>query len=305
MYIFFSIFIIVLLFFFVLNHFRKKRIIYKIQCMTLQEKCSLLNTLIEPIGFSYLADQDIFTSTRDAWQRKMGYQSLYNRGAAHFNMVFDYLPIYFNYNEKTWMIQLWKGQYGINTGCEIGVYCADRILCEEQFDRTLFHAVDDSDLLQMSLELTRNCKPVFQVSCRHWWLTGFCMGSFSSPEQLSLKASITFPNRTMLNAFVDELLKHAYCECDLDICGLTVTFHMKPVHLHKNCFQKFSIWFSQWKNKKFCQIFLFTTRPFCLTLDRLLYLYYFLPFAFRKAMYMRCYKKKYMRHCGCRRNKRR
>ena len=39
--------------------------------MTLEEKCNLLNTIIEPMGFSYLADQDIFTSTRDAWQRKM------------------------------------------------------------------------------------------------------------------------------------------------------------------------------------------------------------------------------------------
>ena len=148
MYILFSIFIIILLFFFVINHSRKKCIIRKICCMTLEEKCNLLNAIIEPMGFSYLADQDIFTSTRDAWQRKMGYQSLYNRGAVHFNMVFDYLPVYFDYNDKTWMIQLWKGQYGVNTGGEIGVYYADHIVSQEQLDTTLFQAVDDSDILK-------------------------------------------------------------------------------------------------------------------------------------------------------------
>jgi Domain of unknown function (DUF4474) len=30
-----------------------------------------------------------------------------------------YLPVA---KGKTWMIELWKGQYGLMTGCEIGVY---------------------------------------------------------------------------------------------------------------------------------------------------------------------------------------
>ena len=70
-------------------------------------------------------------------------------------MVFDYLPVYFDYNDKTWMIQLWKGQYGINTGGEIGVYYADHIVSQEQLDTTLFQAVDDSDILKMSMYLIR------------------------------------------------------------------------------------------------------------------------------------------------------
>ena len=177
--------------------------------MTLEEKCNLLNAIIEPMGFSYLADQDIFTSTRDAWQRKMGYQSLYNRGAVHFNMVFDYLPVYFDYNDKTWMIQLWKGQYGVNTGGEIGVYYADHIVSQEQLDTTLFQAVDDSDILKMSMYLMRDGKCVFRLTCVHWWLTGFSMGLFSWPKQLSLNASITFPDCAIMNAFIEGLLKQS------------------------------------------------------------------------------------------------
>lgn len=158
----------------------------------------------------------------------MGYQSLYNRGAVHFNMVFDYLPVYFDYNDKTWMIQLWKGQYGINTGGEIGVYYADHIVSQQQLDTTLFQAVDDSDMLKMSMELMRDGKCVFRLTCVHWWLTGFSMGLFSWPKQLSLNASITFPDCAMMNAFIEGLLKQSYCRCDLTICGLTLTFDMKP-----------------------------------------------------------------------------
>ena len=33
-------------------------------------------------------------------------------------MVFETLPVYFDYAGKTWLIQIWKGQYGICTGCE-------------------------------------------------------------------------------------------------------------------------------------------------------------------------------------------
>ena len=301
MYILFSIFVVILLLFFVINHHRKKKIIRKICSMSLQDKCCTLNAVIAPMGFSYLADRDIFTSTHDAWQRQLGYQSLYNRGAAHFNMVFDYQPVYFNYSGRTWMIQLWKGQYGINTGCEIGVYYAESIVPASQYSSTLFQAVCDDDMLKMSMKLKRNGTTDFLVSCRHWWLTGFKMGEFSWPHNLSLDATITFPNCTMMNAFIEGLMRYPYSRCDITICGLTLTFNMHPLRKHKNCLQKFAIHFSQWKNRWFCRIFLFVTRPFCLSLDRLLYLYYFLPFAFRKTMYVRCYKRKYIRRCGCRR----
>ena len=39
-------------------------------------------------------------------------------------MIIDAYPVYFDYQDKTWMIEFWRGQYGINTGAEIGVYHA-------------------------------------------------------------------------------------------------------------------------------------------------------------------------------------
>ena len=116
MYLFFGIFFLVLLFFFCLNHWRRKKIIQKVRCMCMKEKCCILDELIAPFGYAYLPAQDIFTSRLDVWQRDFGYCTLYDKAAFRFNMVFDCLPVYFEYDGRTWLLELWKGQYGINTG---------------------------------------------------------------------------------------------------------------------------------------------------------------------------------------------
>lgn len=301
MYILVSLLILVLLMFLVLNYMKKNCIIQKICSMTIHEKCYVLNTITKPMGFRCLPRQDIFTSTRNAWQRNLGYHSLYNKSAAHFNMVFDCQPIYFDYAGRTWLIELWKGQYGINTGCEVGIYYANRILSENELHTTLFQAVSDDDMLKLAMSLTRNGQPLLHLSDTTWWLTGFSMGVFSWPFQLDMEVTITFPNCTMMNAFLSGLTKYTYSKCDYEICGLSLSFHMCPFQTRTTWIHQSAIYFSQWKNRWFCRIFLFVTRHFCRSYDRLLYLYYFLPSAFRKTMQIRRYKRKYIRHCKCRR----
>ena len=135
---------------FVLSSCRRRWAIKKVYSMCCAEKCRLLNTLIEPFGYCYIECQDIISSRNDAWQRSMGYTSLFDHAASHFNMVFDCLPVYFNYRNRTWLIEFWKGQYGINTGAEIGIYYADRIVPEKEIPFTLFQAVEDKDMLPFS-----------------------------------------------------------------------------------------------------------------------------------------------------------
>ena len=67
----------------------------KIRRMCAAEKIQLLNELAEPFGFCYVPCEDVFTSREDAWQRKQGYEALYDRAAVGAGMVFDALPIYF------------------------------------------------------------------------------------------------------------------------------------------------------------------------------------------------------------------
>ncbi|MBD5393597.1 MAG: DUF4474 domain-containing protein [Lachnospiraceae bacterium] len=291
MYFFFGILFLILLFFFCINHWRRKKIIKKICSMCMDEKCRILNGIIAPFGYSYVLSQDIFTSRIDAWQRDFGYCALYDKAASHFSMVFDCLPVYFDYQGRTWLIEFWKGQYGINTGCEIGVYYADRILSKDELQRTLFQCADNENMLKLSFTLTRNNDRLADLYAKHWWLTAFRMGCFSEPADLSLQASISFKSSEMANAFFNGLIDAGYSRESICICCNTVRFIFDKSGNTYSTFQKIRIRMVQWMNRFFCKIYLFVTRPFDLSIDRLLYLYYYLPFAFRKMLRIRKYKR--------------
>lgn len=291
MYLFFGIFFIVLLLFFCLNHWRRKKIMKKVCSLCMDEKCDILNTLIEPLGYCYIPTQDVFSTHINAWQREFGYCAFYDKAASHFNMIFDCLPVYFNYHEKTWLIEFWKGQYGINTGCEIGVYYADRIISKEERATTLFHCVNDEDMLTLSLQLFQGNHCLAHLCAKHWWLTSFTMGCFSQPAGLSLRACVTLDSPEMASAFVQGLQESGYSPEKICVCCNTVCFtfaNAKPV---RNILHRIRIRICQWINHFWCQIYLWVTRPFRLSVDKILYLYYYLPFAFRKMVNIRRYKK--------------
>ena len=287
-----------LLFFllYLILHLKKTSIIRKIQTLSKCEKLSLLNTLIAPAGFFYDPEEDIFSSTLDAWQRDFGYTALYDEAAPFTQIVFDCLPVYFDYQGKTWLVELWKGQYGINTGAEIGIYQADTVIPYDKYHSTLFHSLPDEELPMMQLKLCKDGETLFRTTERHWWLTGFRMGTFSRPEELTLKGSVTFFSEEMAESFLDALETQGYCRCGMDICGRTVTIPLTPCTKTATPCSRHPLRcrISQWKNKQFVRIYNYFTSPFEYTLDKLLYLWYFLPSAFRRAIQPRkkkCYRK--------------
>lgn len=301
MYLFFGIFFAVLLFFWILNHWRRKKIICKIRSMCTEEKCRLLDELIAPFGYTYLPSQDIFTSRLDAWQRDFGYCALYDDTAVLFNMVFDCLPVYFDYCGRTWLVELWKGQYGINTGCEIGVYHADRILGEFERRNAVFHAVENEEMPEITLTFSssanrrgKNCGIIARLCARHWWLAAFRMGCFSNPSSLCLQAQICLPNPEMAEAFVRGLVSAGYNRAQIQCRCCTVAFcFAKDAPRQKRGFlYRLAAWVVQWGNWFWCRVYLWVTRPFCSALDRILYLYYYLPFAFRKMLRLKRFKKR-------------
>lgn len=291
MYLFFGIFFLALLLFFCLNYWRKKKIIRKICSMCMDEKCRILNELTEPFGYTYVLSQDIFTSRTDAWQKEFGYCALYDEAAPHFNMVFDSLPVYFDYGNRTWLVEFWKGQYGINTGCEAGVYRAGRILNEEERKHTLFECVDEENMLQLSFTLVKDSQVIAKLCCRHWWLAAFRMGCFSMPAGLIMHASVTFPDDGMAEAFAEGLHEAGYAYGEIHLCCRTAAFVFSASAPICGIFKRIRIRAAQWCNRLWCRIYLFVTRPFCLSVDRILYLYYYLPFAFRRMFRIRKYKK--------------
>lgn len=285
-------------------HFRRKKIICKIRCMEKCRKCSLLEELAAPFGYAWHCCCGFFSSTTDAWQKAAGYTWLYDYMAPRFQMVFDALPVYFDYRGRTWLIEFWKGQYGINTGAEIGIYHADTILTRAEYKTALFEAAGEEEMLPCSLELYLKNDSSVRLSEKHWWLTAFLPGIFSRPSDLCLKAGICFYDPEMLRAFRKGLCQAGYPAEQIAVQNLCLsfTFH-RPMPEHYGPLTRFHRRLSQWLNRIYCRLFVWITRPFVCTEDRILFLYYYLPPCFRKLMRLR----RFHRHChkknGCHRPK--
>lgn len=272
----------------IIFHFRKKSIIKKVNALTPLEKNELLNNLAKPVGYRYDFSQDIFIARLDATQKNFGYTTLYDLSAPFFNMIFDYETIYFNYGARTWLVEMWKGQYGINSGCELGVYNTDRVLTPDQYNLTLFKAVDSKDMPNISLKLNRHRKKgqceyskLGRVRQKHWWLTIFKMGSFIKPKELFVNTSITFKDYSMLYSFVDSFRK-TLPDTPYKVSGLTIYFTFDNSHRKYSLFKRIVRSIALFFCRVYCKWFNFITRPFAKSGDKILYLYYYLPFAIRR-----------------------
>jgi len=275
---------ILLLLLIVLIHLIRSRIkIRKINSMTTDEKTFRLNSLISPFGYFYNPFRDSYHTTLDAWQKEFGYTKLYDTIAPHFNMIFDFIPIYFDYDRKTWLIEIWKGQYGINIGAEIGIYNTDRILDKKEYGTEIFKPVEDDQLFPLCLNLYYKDEKLSSICQAHWWLTAFKMGRFSNLKNICTEIHITFPTPAMLYAFTEALTNNPFAPKKIYEKGLAVEFSFDYCTTCKtNILRKALISYTQWKNHLFCQLFNWVTKPFSISMDQILYLYEYAPFVFRK-----------------------
>ena len=155
-------------------------------------------------GFAYDSNKKVFYTTKNAWQKEFGYCHTYDVGAPFFQMIIDTEPIKFFYNNKNWLITFWKGQYGITTGAEIGIYSTTQ---KKVNKKTIYYPINDDELLNMSFTLYRKNEEITTISDKHWWLAIFKIGLFSKPKNLSMDIKIRFPNKDMLNAFLKSFKK--------------------------------------------------------------------------------------------------
>lgn len=233
----------------------------------------VLDKAIETCGYAYDAEQDMFYSTINAWQRKMGYCRLYDESAAPTGMIVDCEPLYFEYKGKRWLIEMWKGQYDLCTGCEIGVYTSDwtSIAVPLIYKNLFYHSASDEELLQMHVSLIKNGKTLFEREDKHWWMTGFKLGEFSSPSELAMEVLITFKDEDMSRAFVGALKKAGYStnEIHMKENSVGVTFS-KPHSPQPYTRTRITDWAIQVKNKYMCDKFQDISRPIDSLTDKLM-----------------------------------
>lgn len=181
-------------------------------------------------GFAYDEKKDIFYSTKNAWQRNFGYSHIYDVLAPIFRMIIDTETIKFYYNHKNWLISFWKGQYGIVTGAEIGIY---NTIEQKVNKKTVYMPISNEEMLDMCIILYKKDKEVMRACAKHWWLAIFKLGMFSNPKQLTMAIKICFPNYQMLEAFLKAFKKIGYKDKDFEVCNCTFIFIFKKPHTHK------------------------------------------------------------------------
>ncbi|MBR2875904.1 MAG: DUF4474 domain-containing protein [Clostridia bacterium] len=148
-------------------------------------------------GFDYDPVQDVYYTQLDSWQRNFGFNSVYDTAAPMVGMIYSSSKIYFTYDDKDWMMEIWKGQYGITSGGEIGFY-------NKPTDRVMKHfdCVTDEEMITMSFDFYNMGEKVFTRGPeKHWWLTGFKFLHAGVPMFIELDITVEFPNRKMANAF--------------------------------------------------------------------------------------------------------
>lgn len=210
-------------------------------------------------GFSYDPCSDVFFSTKNAFQRKFGYCRFYDAASAISGMVIDSEPIKFKYKGRKWLLQFWKGQYGMTTGAEIGFYVSPGFKLRSLFTGRWYDSVTDCEMLDMEFILCKNGKKIMHRKGHSWWLTGFKLGMHSFARDLTMQVSVKFKESGMLCAFVKALKKKGYKQNQFCVDGNTVFIEYTRPKTHQPITKKLFGWWSNWYTKKYCQIYTLLT----------------------------------------------
>ncbi len=167
------------------------------------EDSDIYNDSLKKSGvFGYLYDpkEMCFYTADDPWQRNIGYNSVFDVLAPTTFITFETHRLRFEYEDKDWMIQLWKGQYGLLFyGTEVGVYTKPK-------DREIMHydAASDDERLEMSLDFNvkygnKWVKRFSRPYDEYWWCTGFLAGNKRGEyDDMRIDMRITAKDKTML-----------------------------------------------------------------------------------------------------------
>ncbi len=167
---------------------------------------------------SYKYDPDgnyYYTDDKNAWQSNFGFNEGYDSMAPVTMMYYDTVRTKFVYDNKEWLIQIWKGQYGYAfVGGEVGVYTR-----KIGSSGTHYNCATKEDWLKMEMCFmwdefqTGEYRPVFNRPYGdYWWCTGFVVGfdGNKNRHQFRLVTRITFKDTEMADAFCEAFEKNGF-----------------------------------------------------------------------------------------------
>ena len=167
-----------------------------------------------------------YANDKGSWQKEFGFAGVYDLMAPYVQMDYDSSRIYFTYDDQDFMIQLWKGQYVLFHGCEIGIYHRDADGLKKDL-YTLYNAANEKYWLTMDMGLYRQMNEGdpdedYQLLFRrpvdkYWWCTGFVQGwlrDTQPSDELRMEATITFKDIAMASAFAQALNENGFISAD-------------------------------------------------------------------------------------------
>lgn len=173
------------------------------------------------IGFNFNIAEMTMYATVGSWMRNFGFCLFYDVAANSMPWFFHYNTRRFKFdcNGLEWMIQIWKGNYIITNGAEVGLYSRDA-----EKSGTYYNCATDEQMLDMSMQVyAGDLLLVDKPMQKHWWINGFRLnGRMYPPSKLTLKFSIVMPDEEMLNAFCESIDNHYRKDVSYTVDGLTV-----------------------------------------------------------------------------------
>ena len=172
--------------------------------------------------YSYIDDY-YYTNDKDAWQYNFGFGKIYDFVSPYILLEYDYIRVFFTYEDKDWMLQMWKGQYGlVFYGGEVGIYNRDHV--DDGINEwTFFNCPAEEDWLDMEMTLwheqldgTWNREFTREYD-KYWWCTGFKNGHLRQEEpadELRLTGRITFKDAEMTSLVADGLVECGLVRAD-------------------------------------------------------------------------------------------
>lgn len=172
-------------------------------------------------GFDVKIFDLLLYTTVNSWQRNYGFSVAYDLFSAS-SPLFNYVTrrFYFTYGGKEWMLQIWKGNYGmITNGAEMGIYnrAAGSV-------GTYYNSVADDEMLPMQMTLLHGEEELLNIGTpAHWWLSAFKMSNtLYLPHTLTLRFSVTLPTQDMLAALQEAINANEAGDVSCTVDGLTL-----------------------------------------------------------------------------------
>ncbi len=174
-------------------------------------------------GYNFNINEMVVYTTVDCWMRNFGFCMFYDVLANSMPISYSYITrrFKFEYDGLEWMIQMWKGNYFISNGGEVGIYSRE----PGEYFNSFYNCATPEQELEMSLQVFSGNKLLVNRPLeRHWWQTGFHLSNRRYlPSALTLKTTIVMPDQGMLEAFTQAIEDNVMNDVEYTVDGLAVS----------------------------------------------------------------------------------